>query len=413
MKLNRLFSGIGICLLLAVSGCKTQKKATDTGDPANGYDMAGLSEANNRFAMDLYRQISEGSGNLIFSPYSISTVLNMVYSGAGGITAVQMSEVLYLPGAEKVDPASKELRNTILANDTLSGLEISLANAIWAQHGFYFRDDYMDKLKESYEAPLTLLDFINDANREDGRRQINSWVEENTRQKIRDLIAPGVLDASTRMVLTNAIYFNGNWHWSFDESLTSPALFHVDPDESIQADFMHQTRSVPYYEDNEIQAIQLPYKHRRLTMMIILPRSVDGWKMISRILDHESLGKLESHFQPREVRISLPKFTTEWKLNLGKELSGMGMDQLFGLKADLSGMTGEKNLFVDEVVHQAFIEVSESGTEAAAATAAVISLKSSLGSGPVQFRADHPFIYLIKDNQTGCLLFVGRLVNPI
>jgi serpin B len=147
-------------------------------------------------------------------------------------------------------------------------------------------------------------------------------------------------------------------------------------------------------------------------MMIILPRSVDGWKMISRVLDHDRLSKLESRFVAREVSISLPRFSTECKFNLRKELSAMGMDHLFGLKADLSGMTGEKNLFVDEVIHQAFIEVSESGTEAAAATAAVISLKSSLGSGPVQFRADHPFLYLIRDNQTGCLLFVGRLVNP-
>jgi serpin B len=169
----------------------------------------------------------------------------MVYSGAGGSTAEQMSEVLYLPETAKVDPASRELRENILANDTLSGMEISLANAIWAQRGFYFQEDYTDKLQQMYKAPLTLMDFVNEGNRENGRKQINSWVEENTRQKIRDLIAPGVLDASTRMVLTNAIYFNGNWQWAFDESLSSPALFHVGPSESVQADFMHQTRSVP------------------------------------------------------------------------------------------------------------------------------------------------------------------------
>ena len=399
--------------MIALAGCKTQKKSTEeTSVRESGYTSASLAEAGNLFALDLFKKISEGSENLVFSPYSISTVLSMVYSGAGGTTAEQMSDVLYLPQAEQVDPASRELRERILSNDTLSGMEISLANAIWAQQGFDFLPDYIGNIQLMYEAPLTEMDFINDNSREESRIKINMWVEENTRQKILDLIAPGVLDASTRMVLTNAVYFNGSWQWTFDEQLTSPSIFHVSPAESIETDFMHLTKSLPYYEDNEVQAIKLPYRNERLSMMVILPRSPDGWKMISRILDHERLGKLESQFESREVRVSVPKFTTEWKMDLGRELSGMGMDLLFGRYADLSGMTGEKNLFVDKVIHQAFIEVSESGTEAAAATAAVISLKSSLTDAPVSFKADHPFLYLIRDHQTGCIIFMGRLVNP-
>ncbi|MCK4747998.1 MAG: serpin family protein, partial [Bacteroidales bacterium] len=251
-----------------------------------------------------------------------------------------------------------------------------------------------------------------DANREESRKRINRWVEEITREKIRDLIEPGVLDANTRMVLTNAMYFNGQWMWPFDKQLTSPSIFHVSSRESIMTDFMHLKKTLSFYEDEEIQAIKLPYRNERISMTIILPRSVEGWEMISRVLDHERLATVESQFESAEVHVSLPKFKSELMLNLKNELSAMGMSLAFSRDADLSGMSGEKNLFIDEVLHKAFIEVSENGTEAAAATAAVIGLKSALREEPARFNADHPFLYLIRDQQTGCIIFIGRLVKP-
>lgn len=421
-----------LCLALiqgmAFTGCRSQKKSAGESAPGAagaagadraaiaagtaGFTSASLAEAGNHFAIDLFKQIQTDSDNLIFSPYSINTVLWMCYAGAGGTTAEQMRDVLYLPAEAQPEPAAKELNSRILSADTLPGTEISLANAIWAQEGFGFLPEYLEKIGKWYDAPLTEMDFVNSLRREDARQRINGWVEENTRQKIKDLIGPDVLHENTRMVLTNAIYFNGKWQWAFNKESTRPSIFHVSTRQSVMTDFMHLTRTFPYYEDDEVQALRLAYQGERLSMTILLPRAVEGWEMISRILDNERLQNMEEHFRSAEVYLSLPKFTFEEKMNLSKELSAMGMDKAFSREADFSRMNGEKNLYIDEVIHKAFIDVSESGTEAAAATGAVISLKSALRDEPLRFNADHPFLYLIRDHQTGCILFIGRLVKP-
>jgi len=421
---TKAFFGLGICLMLLMGGCKSQKGST-VSTPVQNPELspALLADSYNWFALDLFKQMEGNSENMIFSPYSISTVLAMCYSGAGGATAGQMAEVLYFPpkgDSQKgdnfpqgeINPSVKNLSEQILSSDTLEGTDINLANAIWAQKGFGFLPEYIDGLGKYYEAPLTEMDFVGEDNREKSRQEINAWVEENTRQKIKDLIGPGVLDASTRMILTNAIYFNGQWQWPFDKNMTVPSLFHTSSTKSQMIDFMHLNKAIPYYEDEDVQAIMLPYKEGSLSMMIILPGPVEGWEMISRVIDYERLKKMKSQFETKEVHISLPKFSTELKTNLKKELTSMGMDKAFGMGADFSGMNGELDLFIDEVIHKAFIEVSENGTEAAAATGAIISLKSALRDEPEIFKADHPFLYLIRDQQTGSIIFMGRLVNP-
>jgi len=406
-----------LCLLIifgiVFSSCKSQKKSAAVPAIAeSGFNASNLAESNNHFAIDLFKQIQSRTDNLVYSPYSISTVLAMTYSGASGKTAEQMSEVLYFPPPGELERASWDLKNHILSNDTLSGTEISLANAIWAQENFNFLTDYTDRIKKWYDAPLTEMDFTQEDSREESRMKINNWVEKNTREKIKDLISPGVLDANTRMVLTNAIYFNGKWKSPFNKNMTATRIFHVSSQESVKTDFMRHTTTFAYYEDEEIQALRLPYRGERLSMTILLPKSVDGWKLLSQVLNKDKLDRVESHFAETEVTVSLPKFTFESKFNLSEELSGMGMDQAFNMVADFSGMTDEKNLFIDEVIHQAFIEVSESGTEAAAATAAIIRLKGAPTEQPVRFNADHPFLYLIRDEHTGCIIFMGRLVKP-
>ena len=389
-----------------------KKSAGKTPAYEKGYDAAALAGAGNRFALDLFRQVQPEAGNMVYSPYSISTVMTMCYTGAGGETARQMSEVLYLPPAAQLERAVPGLRKEILSGDTLPGTEISLANAIWAQENFDFLPAYLERIGRDYDAPLTKMDFIDPATREGNRQKINRWVEEHTRRRIKDLIGPGVLSENTRMVLTNAIYFNGKWKWTFDAGATHPSIFHTGPGETVMTPFMNMTRSIPYYEDEEIQAIRLPYRDEQFSMTIILPRTPEGWKMISRVIDLQRLDKVETHFNPAEVSVSLPKFKSEMELNLRRELIKMGMDLPFGRDADFSGMTGDKNLFIDEVIHKAFIEVSESGTEAAAATGAVMSLKSALREEPLRFNADHPFLYCIRDRRTGSIIFLGRLVRP-
>jgi serpin B len=405
-----------IVLLLTIfmfTGCKSHKNTTGHTDiQSSKYTIESLAESNNLFAVDLFKQIQSKSENLIFSPYSIGTVLAMIYSGSMGNTAAEMSDVLYLPSQELLDPVESGMRESLQAADTMQGTDFRLANAIWAQEDFSFLPDYLARLKKYYDAPLTLMDFVEISNREESRIKINHWVEEKTNNRIQDLIQPGILDASTRLVLTNAIYFNGGWMFPFEEAATSPSLFHISKQESIKTDFMHQTRSYPYYEDEEIQAISLPYKNNRMALMVILPKSIEGWRMISQVINYERINLVVSEMGTREVQLALPKFKSELQINLRDELTSMGMGTAFSRNADLSGMTGEKNLYVDEVIHKAFIEVNEKGTEAAAATAAIISLKSSLRDDPVRFNADHPFIFFLIDRQTSCIIFTGRLVKP-
>jgi serpin B len=404
---------LAVCLGICVAGCRSHKNsAVGTDAPRSGYSAGSLAESGNLFALDLFRQVQQKPENLVYSPYSIGTVLAMCFSGAGGETARQMSEVLYFPPAGQLEPASLELREKILSNDTLEGTEISLANAIWAQEDFDFLPQYLENIMHWYDAPLTEMDFINDAAREENRQKINRWVEEHTRNRIRDLVGQGVLSANTRMLLTNAIYFNGNWMWPFDREATHPSIFRVSAKESRMVPFMNLTRSLPYYEDEEIQAVRLPYRNERLSMTIILPRQVEGWEMVSRVIDAERIDKMESQIKSAEVFLSLPRFSSEMKMNLKSELSAMGMDLAFGRDADFSGMDGRKDLFIDEVIHKAFIEVSETGTEAAAASAAIMSLKSAYHEEPLRFNADHPFLYYIRDHRTGCIIFLGRLVRP-
>jgi serpin B len=405
-----------IVFLLTISmitACKSHKNTAGLSNiQPSRYTVESLAESNNLFAIDLFRQIQSKSENLIFSPYSIGTVLAMVYSGSAGKTATEMAEVLYFPRQDWLDPVESGMRMSILATDTMPGTDFRLANAIWAQEGFSFLPAYLARLEKYYDAPLTLVDFVEQSNREESRIKINHWVEEKTNNRIRDLIQPGILDASTRLVLTNAIYFNGGWMFPFDKEATAPSLFHISKQESIKTDFMHQTGSYPYYEDEEIQAIGLPYENNRMVMMVLLPKSIDGWRMISQVMDRDRINLVISELGTREVQLSLPKFRSELQINLREALTSMGMGTAFSRYADLSGMTGEKNLYVDEVIHKAFIEVSETGTEAAAATAAIIGLKSSLRDDPVRFNADHPFVFFLHDRQTGCIIFTGRLVKP-
>jgi serpin B len=405
-----------IVLLLTFSmigACRSHKNTTGHADiQPSKYTIESLAESNNLFAADLFKQIQSKSENLIFSPYSIGTVLAMIYSGSGGKTAAEMSEVLYFPPQELLDPVESGMRESILATDTMQGTDFRLANAIWAQEDFSFLPDYLARVEKYYDAPLSLMDFVETSNREESRKKINHWVEEKTNNRIQDLIQPGILDASTRLVLTNAIYFNGGWMFPFDTAATFPSLFHTSKQESIKTDFMHQTRSYPYYEDEEIQAVSLPYKNKRMALMVILPKSIEGWRLISQVINYERINLVISGMGTREVQLALPKFRSELQINLRQELTSMGMGTAFSRHADLSGMTGEENLYVDEVIHKAFIEVNEMGTEAAAATAAIIGLKSILRDDPVRFNADHPFVFFLLDRQTGCIIFTGRLVKP-
>jgi len=391
-----------------------------------------VAAANNGFAADLYARLAAEKGNLFFSPNSIETALTMTYAGARGSTAAEMAKVLRLPAAESpgaraggpppAGPADIHAAMAAFLADLNAekgpdgkprGYQLSVANALWGQKGEPFLPDFLGLLKTSYSAGLTDLDFAKDA--EAARKTINTWVEKQTRDKIKDLIKAGVLDRDTRLVLTNAIYFKGDWAEKFKKDATKDAEFRTGEPEAKVAPpvpMMNRTGDYAYTEDDSLQAVKLPYGGNELSMVVLLPKKVDGLAAVEKSLTPQNLAKWMPQGQ-RKVVLSLPKFKLTCEFELSKTLAAMGMADAFSDKADFSGMNGKHDLLISNVIHKAFVDVNEEGTEAAAATAVAVGLMSVVVEPPpVVFKADHPFIFLIRHEKTGAILFLGRVANP-
>ncbi len=384
-------------------------------------------QGNNRFAMDLYHKLAASEGNLFFSPYSISTALAMTYLGAQGQTEIQMAKTMHYPTHEK--NMQKQLSDSNLpldrnqfaaafgkicedlnARGKQGFYELAIANALWPQRGYSFLDDYLDLAQSNFDARLTELNFVMAT--EKARLTINKWVEKKTNNKIKDLIAKGVLGAMTRLVLTNAVYFKGDWDRQFKKADTKDGPFTLLDGEKVEVPMMNQTHDFKYAETDTIQCLELPYVENELSMVVILPRSEDGLPDIEKELTPENLSRWLSGLRKREVITSIPKFKMTSQSNLASVLKSMGMVDAFTNAADFSAMTGNRDLSISAVIHKAYVDVNEEGTEAAAATAVVMRLTAIIPTKQVVFRADHPFILLIKDNHTGSILFLGRVMNP-
>ncbi len=363
---------------------------------------------NNRFAIELYSQFDKvEDGNMFFSPYSISTALAMTYEGARGQTATEMLSVFHFPQDDTARRSGfAKLYN--LLNPAGKPYVLSTANALWAQTGLTFLQDYFDTVLDYYGGKVTNLDFARDT--ENSRVTINRWVENQTNNRIKDLIPRGVIDPTTSLVLTNAIYFKGLWSLQFNETLTEDADFRA-PAGVVKTPTMRMHKKVfNFSQDDRMQAVELPYKGRDLSMLILLPKG-DDLSAIKQELSPEKLSELRGGLSEKEIDIYLPKFKLETKYFMGRDLIAMGMPTAFdAMSADFSGMTGGKDLFIGDVIHQAFVEVNEEGTEAAAATAVV--MKTVAYTEPLIFRADHPFIFIIQEKSTGAVLFMGRVSDP-
>ena len=363
----------------------------------------------NRFAVDAYRELSPAPGNLIYSPFSISTALSMLLAGARGSTASEIARTLGQPGADAAYHAElAALIAQLLEQSNGAGSQLSVANALWPDRSVRLQPAFRDIAAASYKAPLTLLDF---STPESARAQINSWTEQQTHGKIRDLFAPGSLTADTRLVLTSAIYFNGGWQTTFDPKATRPAPFHTARAD-VQADFMRRTAHFGYAEPHNLQILEMSYAGTQLVFDALLPK--DGnLNSLEHNLTPENLAKWFAAIEDRRVDVSLPRFKTESSFSLRGQLSKMGMPSAFTRAADLSAIDGRRDLFVSDVVHKAFVEVNETGTVAAAATGIAMARAAMLVEGPpAVFRADHPFVFLIRDSQSGAILFAGRVANP-
>lgn len=451
MRMILILAGLGLCIGLAACSPDPGIPAADpAGEPADhpeqaatepemqaetgasAPDMSTTADRVNSFAERFYGQVSsEDPGNLFFSPFSIHAALAMTYAGAGGDTAEQLQEVLAFehgPGEGAEHAAYSELLQSLNSPpvtqvESIEGRErkmverpvfdLVVANRLWGQAGFEWRPEYITLTEQAYLAGLAEVDF--EGNTEGARNTINNWVEETTRDRIRNLIPSGALSAMTRLVLTNAIYFKANWAEPFEEHATKPEPFHLVSGETVEVPMMQQTETFAYAQGGGWQALAMPYEKGVLSMVVVLPADREGAlaAVEQQLLSGDLLAQLESLQRPR-VQLWLPKFGMTLQLDLGSTLKAMGMTLAFSEDADFSGMAPDADLFISKALHKAFVEVDEKGTEAAAATAVVIGV-TSMPVEPEQprvFRADRPFIFLIRHNPSGAILFLGRLMDP-
>uniref|UniRef100_A0A8C0G1P1 Serpin domain-containing protein n=1 Tax=Chelonoidis abingdonii TaxID=106734 RepID=A0A8C0G1P1_CHEAB len=383
--------------------------------------MSSISEATTKFSLDFFKVLNEDrpSGNIIYSPLSISAALGMVLLGARGNTAARIQKVEQLK-KNKTNNASvqcdipggihSQFHDIFSAINKPTTYELANANRLYGEQTFQFLQEYLSCIQKLYQAELKPSDFLNAA--EETREQINLWVETFTKGKIKDLFAPGTLSAATVLVLVNAIFFKGQWEVEFKKENTKERPFQINKTTSKPVKMMYQKGKykIATIEEHDCQVLELPHKGGDLSMYILLPKDYTG---LTEELTYEKLSTWNSpdHLKEDEVEVSLPQFKIETSAQLNKYLQALGMTDVFrpGV-SDLSGMAKEGGLFLSHVVHKAFIEVNEEGTVAAAATGTGISTTST--RIPVQFVADHPFLFFIRHQKTKCILFYGRFSSP-
>jgi serpin B len=420
-----LISFLVVLLILPAMACNQaaggellmSDKPRETSPEVSQADLDLLVEGNSAFAFELYQALrrNENEGNVLYSPYSISVALAMTYAGARGETAQQMADTLeFLLEQDRLHPAFNWLDAELASRGEGAqgkdgeGFKLNVVNAIWGQKDYSFLPTFLDVLAENYGAGLRILDFINET--EQSRLTINEWVSDQTEGRIKDLIPQGAIDALTRLVLTNAIYFNAAWEYPFDDKVTANGPFYLLDGGQVTVPMMKQTEGFGYTDGEGYQAVELPYDGDELSMVIMLPE--DGqFEVFEEGLQADKVSDIINGLQPAEVALTMPQFEFASEFSLKDTLADMGMPVAFSDAADFSGMTGSPELFVSDVIHKAFVSVDEAGTEAAAATAVPMEL-TAIPEPVVVITVDHPFIFLIRDIETGAILFVGRVLNP-
>jgi len=425
--MRHLLRGVFLSLTAALlsAGCAVRSVKPDDPPPAprpakaneaRAEDVKAVARGNNAFALDLYRALPPGDGgNLFFSPLSVSTALGMTYAGAKGDTAKDMAKTLRYPfEGDRLHLGYAGLIGKLTGDARPAGVRLSVANALWGPHPY--NQAFLDANRDYYAADLRKIELRG------AEPAINKWAEERTAGRIKDLLAPGSLTADSVLVLTNAVYFKGTWQYRFKENDTAEEPFRVPGGKDVRVKMMHQTATLRYFnfdwsESEKGQVLVLPYKGGELSMVLVLPKAADGLAAFERALTPDKLDLILGARSEHNVHVSLPRFTVKGKsVSLNDPLEKMGMGRAFGSRADFSGIYGSPgDIWIGNVVHQAFVEVNEEGSEAAAATAVEVEKGSDPSPQPgrtIEFRADHPFLFLIRDERTGAILFMGRMSNP-
>ncbi len=417
MKTFCVILTLALCAGCTCGGSDEKKESVtrETDTTANGgakeSDLAALVEGNNQFAFDLYHQLAQAPGNKFFSPYSISTALGMTYAGARGNTAKEMAKSLHFTvDNERLHPAFGELIRRVNGTEKKRNYELAVANGLWAAKGFSLEPAFLRVTQTDYQAGLENADFMGNA--EGARQRINGWVEDRTNKKIADLIPKGLLQSTTVLVLVNAIYFKGDWAAPFAKEATKPDDFALSGGATIRVPMMNQKIVANYMANPDFQLVELPYKDNEVSIVLILPRKKDGLAQVENKLSVRSLKEALALVNAANLQVAMPRFKMTETFSLGGELAKMGMQEAFQRdRADFSGMSKGGRFSLSEVIHKAFVDINETGTEAAAATAVHVADKSKSGE-LVPFRVDHPFLFLLRHNATGSILFLGRVSDP-
>uniref|UniRef100_A0A8C5MQ71 Leukocyte elastase inhibitor n=1 Tax=Leptobrachium leishanense TaxID=445787 RepID=A0A8C5MQ71_9ANUR len=378
-------------------------------------NMDSLSASNGTFALNLFQRLSEDNkSNLFFSPFSVSSALAMVFLGTKGNTAAQMSQVLQFDKAKALHTDFQ----TLISDINKPGMDYLLrtANRLYGEKSFTFLDEFLGSTKKYYHADLQSVDFCTKA--EECRKEINTWVEQKTEGKIQDLLPSGSVDALTRLVLVNAIYFKGNWANQFDKQATKEMPFRINKNDTKPVQMMYKKAKyqMTYIPDLLTKVIELPYVNNELSMLILLPDDIEdsttGLEKLERDLTYENFLQWTKRMGPTEMSLHVPKFKLEDNYNLNSVLTRMGMSDAFEEgKADFSAISANNELVLSKVIHKSFVEVNEEGTEAAAATAGILRKRRS-AMREVPIICDHPFLFFILHTRNRHILFCGRYVSP-
>jgi serpin B len=407
-----------IALALACAACEpyggeliksSKQRLSASAAPAADVQQAALGNADLGF--DLYHALRTQEGNLFFSPYSITSALGMAYAGARGDTAIEMADALHftLP-AERLHPSFNAIDLALASRDdnAKAAFKLNVVNALWNQKGQELQAPFLDTLAESYGAGMRLLDFARDA--EGARQTINHWVSYHTADRIPDLLQPGALSGDTRLVLTNAIYFNAAWKTAFDKGSTTARDFHRLGGSTSSVQMMRKVLPVRHVDADGYQVVELPYSNADVVLTLVVP-DAGQFAQVEAQLSSSFLSTVSTQLVETSLNLGLPRFKIEGAIPLAAKLQALGMRKAFsGAEADFSGITGEKELFVSDVIHKAYVNVTEEGTEAAAATAVVFDRVSAPLTA--ELTIDRPFLFAIRDVPTGAVLFLGRVVEP-
>ncbi len=417
----KLFS-LAVLLSTILAACSSSasinmaesNKNRERNPSASGDGIKKLVDGNNAFALDMYNTLRSQNGNLILSPYSISLALAMTYAGARGETEAQMAQTLHFSPQNELHPSFDALdleleKEPVNLDKDQEPIQLNIANAVWAEQTFSFLPEFLDTIAVNYGAGVSLADFVNKPNEE--RITINNWVSDKTEEKINDLLPDGSITSDTRMVLVNAIYFKADWLDPFEANHTSDYPFNLLDGTQVNVPLMGQEMHIPYMQGDGYAAVELPYAGETAVMDIIVP-DAGRFKEIESALTSDRFNEIIGNMAETTLMLNLPKFKFESPFNLSSALGQLGMIDAFDADlADFSGMTSQKDLFIGDVIHKAFVAVDEEGTEAAAATAVIMEGATARMVDTSLF-IDRPFIFVIRDTVNGQILFIGRVLNP-